>query len=85
MAVANMRPGPLISVAAEIAERVRPGGLLLLTGFRQPDASAVRAAFERWFEIDEAPAMRREGWLALRGRRRAVGVDVAALSDAAVE
>ena len=42
--MANMLPGPLISVAPELAARLRPGALLMLTGFRENDRRAVCGA-----------------------------------------
>ena len=84
--MANMLPGPLISVEMELATRLRPGALLLLSGFRQRDVPAVRAAFEGHFEVPDEPTSERDdGWLMLACRRREGGVDVASLSDSAVE
>ena len=87
VAMANMLPGPLISVEAELAARVRPGALLLLSGFRSVDLPTVRAAFEGHFEMPAVPTTRRDdGWLMLACRRRAGSpIDGRALSDAAVE
>jgi ribosomal protein L11 methylase PrmA len=87
VAMANMLPGPLISVEAELAARVRPGALLLLSGFRSVDLPTVRAAFEGHFEMPAVPTARRDdGWLMLACRRRAGSpIDGRALSDAAVE
>jgi DNA-binding response OmpR family regulator len=74
-------------VEAELAARVRPGALLLLSGFRSVDLQTVRAAFEGHFEMPAVPTARRDdGWLMLACRRRAGSpIDGRALSDAAVE
>ena len=84
LAVANMLPGPLLSVADEVASRVAPGGELLLTGFRADDAPVVRRAYGRYFHVAAEPAAESAGWLCLAGRRRADAVSVDDLSDAAV-
>ena len=91
--------GPLISVAPEISQRVRPGGLLLLSGFRRDSLATVSAAFAPYFETcaaddgeaedDSAPrllrvALEREGWLAVEARRNDAPVSSAALSESAV-
>ena len=75
------------AVEAELAARVRPGALLLLSGFRSVDLPTVRAAFEGHFEMPAVPTTRRDdGWLMLACRRRAGSpIDGRALSDAAVE
>ena len=95
VSVANMMPGPLISVAPELKRHTREGGLLLISGFRDADVGALRAALEPAFEVPREPAVVREGradeaggrWLAFACRRRADEVetdDVGALSDSAV-
>ena len=81
-ALANMLPGPLISVSTEIAERVAPGGTLLTSGFRECDEPAVCDAFSPYFSREGSRS--RDGWLALTWRRSNAGVDNADLSEAAV-
>lgn len=96
MCVANMLAGPLISVSTEIARRVRPGGLILLTGFRRESLPSVSAAFAPYFDVETSDngstsspmlcvAMEREGWLAVEARRNANIVQSNTLSDAAVD
>lgn len=76
LVLANMLPGPLISVAAEIAARTHPGSTAVLTGFRDGgDSAAVRAAFERYFEVPRAASYALEGWVALVCVRNRVPVD----------
>lgn len=84
VAVANMLPGPLIDVSPELAQRVRPGGLLLLSGFRQRDLAAVRAAFTPYFHVSDSPVMRRDGWLCVACERQGTALDAVALSESAV-
>jgi|TARA_B100000524_G_scaffold2611_1_gene1597 ribosomal protein L11 methyltransferase len=84
LAVANMLPGPLISESAEIALRVRTGGELLMTGFRQQDAAAVREAFTPYFEIAHDPALEDDGWLSLSAVRNQLEVQTSGRSEDAV-
>jgi len=88
VAVANMLAGPLIDVAPEIAQLVRPGGLVLLTGFRRESLGSVSAAYAPFFETDSNGALRvaleRQGWLAVEARRSETTVSSVALSESAV-
>uniref|UniRef100_A0A7S0Q421 ETFB lysine methyltransferase n=1 Tax=Coccolithus braarudii TaxID=221442 RepID=A0A7S0Q421_9EUKA len=85
LAMANMLAGPLISVAPEIAQRVSAGGCLLISGFRQADAPAVRRAFEPYFGVPARPASALEGWLSFVCTRNERAVSVQEQSAAAVE
>ena len=59
-----MLPGPLISVAEEIAARTEVGGVLLLSGFKAVDLAAVAGAYEPWFEVHTGEGLlEEEGWL----------------------
>ena len=84
-----MLPGPLISVATELAARLRPAALLLLSGFRTDDLGALHEVFEPYFEMPtdgEGATLERDGWLMLACRRReGAALDSAALADSAVE
>jgi ribosomal protein L11 methylase PrmA len=86
VAVANMLTGPLVSVAPDLITRVRVGGLLLLSGFRESDVPAIRAAFEPFFTFSQRPAMESvDGWLALACRRVEGGeLTTADLSERAI-
>jgi len=92
VAVANMMPGPLISVASDLITRTRAGGLLLISGFREADVPAVRAALEPHFSMPDAPAVEREGradeaggrWIAYVCRRTSTTYDVREMSESAV-
>ena len=87
-------PGPLLSVAPDLIAKTRAGGVLLLSGFRESDVPAIRAAFEPHFEIPPTPAVTRRGradeaggnWLAFSCRRtEGTSIDLAALSESALE
>jgi ribosomal protein L11 methylase PrmA len=85
LALANMLPGPLISVAAEIAARTCPGGTAVLTGFRAGgDAAAVRAAFEPYFEVPREVSYVLEGWVAFICVRSRALVDTQGQAEEAV-
>ena len=84
-AVANMLPGPLLSVAEDVASRVAPGGELFLTGFRADDAPAVRRAYGKYFDVAAEPVAESAGWLCLAcSRRENADPNVDDLSEAAV-
>ena len=70
--VANILAGPLADLAADIAERLGPGGLLGLSGILSEQAADVSAAYAPWVEFDE-PEFREQGgqtWTRLTGRKR---------------
>ena len=83
--VANMLPGPLISVASDLSARVRPGGSLLISGFKRDDLGGLRDAFEPCFELPSEPTLEsEEGWIALACRRTDAALPTASLSESAV-
>ncbi|HHH43517.1 MAG TPA: 50S ribosomal protein L11 methyltransferase [Gammaproteobacteria bacterium] len=65
--LANILANPLIELAPDLAERVRPGGRLVLSGILPEQAEAVSAAYAPWFTLS-GPA-ERDGWVCLQGRR----------------
>jgi ribosomal protein L11 methyltransferase len=67
--LANILSGPLCTLAAEFAQRVRPGGQVVLSGLMEPQAAEVTAAYDAWF--DTRPIAVRDGWVALNAVRRA--------------
>lgn len=81
--VANMLPGPLVSVALDLASRVRTDGMVALSGFKVDSLDAVRAVLGLYVRFEE-PLDVADGWLRLAGRRTAVAVGTDVLSDAAV-
>jgi len=67
--VANILANPLILLAPALSARVRDGGRIALSGILAPQASAVIAAYARWFTL---VAWREDdGWVLLTGTRRA--------------
>lgn len=68
--LANILAGPLIELAGELLKRLRPGGLLALSGILAQQADAVRAAYQD--HIDFAPPVLREDWALLMGNKARV-------------
>jgi ribosomal protein L11 methyltransferase len=65
--LANILAGPLIELAPRLADLVRPGGVLVLSGILAEQAREVGRAFEPWFEL--GVPVERDGWVRLEGRR----------------
>jgi ribosomal protein L11 methyltransferase len=66
--MANILSGPLIELASSFRERVAPGGQVVLAGLLDEEASHVTRAYAPWFDM--LTFGRRDGWIALMGRRR---------------
>ncbi|MBE7929012.1 50S ribosomal protein L11 methyltransferase [Pseudomonas saudiphocaensis] len=66
--VANILAGPLVELAGQIGERVKPGGLLALSGILVEQAEEVRAAYADKFDLD--PTAEKDGWVRITGIRR---------------
>ncbi len=66
--LANILAAPLTDLAPRLAGLTRGGGEIVLSGILASQAAEIRAAYERWFEI--APAVAREDWIMISGRRR---------------
>jgi len=69
LVIANILAGPLAELAPTMADRVRPGGAIVLSGILREQAETVRGAYTPWFDMD--PPAFREDWTRLSGRRRA--------------
>ena len=68
--VANILAGPLCTLASRMAQAVRTGGQIILSGNLLEQADEVRSCYQPWFAMD---FMReREGWVLLQGMRNAV-------------
>jgi len=66
--LANILATPLIELAAEISEKVRPGGSLALSGILATQVEIVRAAYASQFDF--SPPVIREEWALLTGVKR---------------
>jgi ribosomal protein L11 methyltransferase len=67
--VANILASALDALADSIAARVRPGGLLALSGILDGQQDELLARYAPWF--DNLRVARREDWLRIDGVRRA--------------
>lgn len=65
--VANILSNPLKVLAPMLANRIAPGGSLVLSGVLERQAREVAAAYEPWLEMNVWQA--RDGWVCLHGRR----------------
>lgn len=66
---ANILARPLIELAPAFAERVAPGGMLVLSGVLEPQAPRVAAAYAPYLTSVEQTV--RDGWVLLAGSRKA--------------
>lgn len=67
--VANILSNPLKVLAPMLANRVAPGGHLVLSGVLERQAGEVAAAYAPWLQLNVWQA--RDGWVCLHGRRAA--------------
>lgn len=66
--VANILAGPLISLAEELAKRIKPGGKIALSGILDHQAKDVSQAYSPWFELDELT--QEEDWVRITATRK---------------
>lgn len=66
---ANILAGPLTELAPKFAERVVPGGRMVLSGILEAQAGRVAAAYAPYLENVEQAG--RDGWVCLTGMRKA--------------
>jgi ribosomal protein L11 methyltransferase len=66
--IANILAGTLIEFASFIGSKVRPGGVLALSGVLSEQANDVMAAYQEWFEFE--PPATKDNWARLTGTRR---------------
>jgi ribosomal protein L11 methyltransferase len=64
--VANILAGPLLALADDLLDLLRPGGALLLSGLLQSQAPELLSRYHP--RIDLTVAAEQEGWVCLRGR-----------------
>lgn len=67
--VANILSNPLKVLAPMLANRVAPGGSLVLSGVLERQAEEVAAAYAAWLKMSVWQA--RDGWVCLHGQRAA--------------
>jgi len=66
--VANILANPLKVLAPMLAQAVRPGGHIVLSGVLVPQAEETIAIYRQWFDI--GPAGEMDGWVCLAGVKR---------------
>ncbi|GGD00230.1 50S ribosomal protein L11 methyltransferase [Halopseudomonas salina] len=66
--VANILAGPLVQLAPQLAQLVKPGGLIALSGILAEQSEDILAAYRDDFELD--PVANRDGWIRVSGKRR---------------
>jgi ribosomal protein L11 methyltransferase len=66
--LANILAGPLVELAPELTPRVKPGGLLCLSGILHSQAQAVVDAYSDAFDF--APWRTRDEWVCLSATKR---------------
>ncbi len=66
--MANILSGPLVELGARLAECVKPGGDIVLSGILREQADAVTQAYTEFFDMDAA--VYDEDWVMLHGCRR---------------
>ncbi len=66
--VANILAGPLTELAPTLAELVRPGGRIALSGLLQTQTAALLEAYAPWFELN--PPTLKDEWIRIDGIRR---------------
>ena len=66
--VANILANPLVLLAPALAQRVRPGGRIVLSGILAAQAGEVAAGYGQWFTMSVLNGD--DGWIALAGPRR---------------
>jgi ribosomal protein L11 methyltransferase len=60
---ANILAQPLIELASTLANLIKPGGWILLSGILEDQAQNVMTAYSPWFRIDSIDSM--HGWVRL--------------------
>ncbi|WP_114416270.1 50S ribosomal protein L11 methyltransferase [Marinospirillum perlucidum] len=65
--VANILAGPLIDLAPTLAEKVKAGGHLALSGILSHQAEEVAAAYRPWFALEAF--QEKDGWIRITGQR----------------
>lgn len=66
--VANILAGPLVSLAPQLTDLVRPGGRIALSGILTEQTDEILTAYKGAFELD--PVAEKDGWIRVSGVRR---------------
>lgn len=66
--LANILAGPLINLAPQFADFVRPGGNIVLSGILAEQAESVRGVYDAWFDIQDQ--RQQDDWILLDATRK---------------
>ncbi|MBD3669541.1 MAG: 50S ribosomal protein L11 methyltransferase [Gammaproteobacteria bacterium] len=66
--LANILANPLQEMAPKLAQMVRPGGRIVLSGILQEQAQGLREVYAQWFEM--ADPVHKQDWVRLEGVRK---------------
>ena len=66
--IANILSGPLVELAPRLADCVKPGGDIVLSGILREQAETVSHAYSHYFDMDAA--VYEEDWVMLHGCRQ---------------
>lgn len=66
--VANILAGPLVELAPTIAQHVKSGGLLALSGLLKAQADEIVTTYSEWFDLD--PIVYKEDWIRVTGTKK---------------
>ena len=68
LVIANILAGPLKELAPTLAELVKSGGQLILSGLLVEQADELISTYSEWFDME--PPSTKEEWVRLTGRKR---------------
>jgi ribosomal protein L11 methyltransferase len=66
--IANILSGPLVELAPSLAELVKPGGKILLSGILREQENEIQLAYQPFFELK--PVCAKEDWIRVTGTRK---------------
>lgn len=66
--LANILSGTLIHLSDELLSRIKPNGIIILSGILDHQAQEVSKHYAQWFEM--SPPIQQEEWVCLTGRKQ---------------
>ncbi|BFM05398.1 50S ribosomal protein L11 methyltransferase [Halioxenophilus aromaticivorans] len=66
--LANILAGPLVELAEDITQRLKPGGSICLSGVLAIQAETVKDAYAQWIDFD--PVATEQEWCRITGRKK---------------
>ena len=68
LVIANILANPLKELAPKLAQLVKPGGHIILSGILREQAQSLNEVYTQWFEM--APVAHKEDWVRLEGVKK---------------